>query len=762
LNTSKSPIPFASVKLVEVVDSSYVLQSLSDSSGQVFFQNVRTGRYQLEVSAINFQPVYKGISVQEGPNEFTIIAENADNKLNTVVVTATRPLMRQEDDKTIVDPENLAASSTNAFEILEQTPGLFVDQEGNIYLNSTRPALIYINGREQRMSAADVATMLKNLPPNAIASIEILRTPSSRYDASGSGGIVNVVLKKGVRIGLTGSVTLGMNQGRYGNQFLGLNLNNNNGRATTYLNLQYGRRNTYDQLATNREFGLDSLLSQEAFTRYASENFYIGYGVNLPLGTKWEFSYDGRLSYGKQDNRSSNRSFILLKGNSQPFFSNLTDVHNNISNVNINQGVNFKMKIDSAGSEWTTDASVSFSPNKTSQIFSVGDGQIGNRLKVLAVQSNYLKKLPGQVTFETGLKTTVVRFNNRTDYFRNQNGNRVKDNLRTGAYNFNENIHSAYVQASKNLRGIIVKMGTRLENTNMQGNQLLPGDTSFNINRTDLFPYVYLSRNLMKIAGYDLKAYLVYRRTLVRPAYEYLNPSIRFIDPFLFETGNPSLRPQFTNNYEANISVDERPIFAVGVNETKDIFTQVVYPSDSTERVSFRTYDNLGTNKETYFRILGALPPGQKYFAVAGAQYNHNNYKGAYEGDKPLAFSRGSWSVFSYQTYKITPLTQLSLHGFIRFNGQLQFYELSSFGQMNLSINHQFFNRKLIVTLSGSDLFFTNNNNFTLNQGSIKASGYRESDTRRIGLNIRYNFGFRKKEEQNFFNIESPDRGNTQ
>src|SRR5215218_1559615 len=119
--------------------------------------------------------------------------------------------MRQEDDKTIIDPENLASSSINAYEILEKTPGLFVDQDGNIYLNSTTPATVYINGREQKMSTADIATMLKSLPPNSIASIEIMRTPSSKYDASGSGGIVNVILKKGVRIGFTGSVNAGMN-----------------------------------------------------------------------------------------------------------------------------------------------------------------------------------------------------------------------------------------------------------------------------------------------------------------------------------------------------------------------------------------------------------------------------------------------------------------------------------------------------------------------------------------------------------------------
>jgi hypothetical protein len=293
----------------------------------------------------------------------------------------------------------------------------------------------------------------------------------------------------------------------------------------------------------------------------------------------------------------------------------------------------------------------------------------------------------------------------------------------------------------------------------MQGNQFLPKDTSFNLHRTDLFPYVYLSRNLMTIMSYELKAYLVYRRTINRPSYDLLNPFPRYIDQYLFETGNPSLRPQFTQNYEANISVNERPIFAIGVNNTKDIFTNVIYQADTSKSLAFRTYDNLGTNKETYFRILAAIPPGKKFFIVAGAQYNHNYYQGLYE-NKPLSFKRGSWSVFTYQTLKITPTTQFSLNGFVRFNGQLQFYELSSFGSLNLTVNQQMLKKKLTISVSANDILYTNRNDFSLQQGTVTAMGRRQSDTRRFGINLRYNFGFRKKEEGNMFNIENPDKTN--
>ena len=765
------PLSFATVAITSVTDSSQVYNKISDSAGVAIF-NLPLQQFIVSVSSVNYLPFKKGITIKTDHPIFNFIAEASAKSLQGVTVTATKPIMRQEDDKTIVDPENLASSSTNAYEIIEKIPGLFVDQDGNIYLSSTTPAIVYINGREQKMNSADIATMLKNLPPNSIASIEILRTPSAKYDATASGGIVNVILKKGVKIGLTGSVTVGGNQGKYGNQFFGFNLNNNNGKVTTYLNLQVGKRNNSEEIRTDRIFAPDSLLSQDAFSLYPTKNYYTGFGINFPAGKKWELSYDGRINYSDFINTTNNLSIIKKISNNNTATNNSTLIKNNGNNFNLTQGITAKYKIDSAGSEWTTDFSYNYSPSLSNQTFTTsfltpvisnvgGDGKIKTRLNFFSAQSNLLYKLPKKITVETGLKTSKVSFNNTTEYFRQKNGSRAKDIGRTSTYDYSENINAAYVQASKNIFGVILKVGSRLENTNMEGNQSIPADTSFSIHRTDLFPYVYISRNVMKISGFELKAYLVYRKTISRPGYQLLNPSVKYVDQYLFETGNPSLRPQFTQNYEANISVDERPIIAIGTNDTKDIFTNVIYQSktDTTHSVSYRTYDNLGNNKEFYFRALGAIPPGKKYFIVAGFQYNHNFYNGLYEG-KSLLFKKGSWSIFSYQSLKLTPTTQLQLSGFARFKGQLQFYELSNFGALNFTATQHLMKRKLIVSASLTDIFDTNNNKFTIHQGSILASGFRKGDTRRFGINIRYNFGFRKKDDNNLLNVESPEKNN--
>jgi outer membrane receptor protein involved in Fe transport len=632
------------------------------------------------------------------------------------------------------------------------------------------PATVQINGRDLKMSAADVATMLKSFPPSAIQRIEVIRTPSASQDASGSGGIVNVVLKKGFKPGLTGSINAGMQQGTYGNQFAGFNINNNNGQKSFYISVNYNRRNNYEKIISDRIFAPDTMLTQDAFTKYPADAYNGNYIYSFSKN-KWDFELSGNTSLTNTNSKSDNSSLIEKISSGSTISSNLNRTSNDNKSFLLGNGFEAKLKIDSLGSEWFSQVFHYYTHNTGDQLYTTtyylpspafftGDGKADNNRNLFSAKSDLKLKLKKKLTFETGIKSTMHLFRNNTEYYRTVNNIRSKDNNRTNTFNYDENINSAYLQAAKTFgKNVVLKAGTRLENTNMKGRQLIPRDISFNIHRTDLFPYIYLSKNLMKIAGYDLRAYLVYRRSISRPGYDQLNPFPKLIDQYLTEIGNPSLKPQFTKNYEANVSVDERPILAVGLNDTKDIFSQVTYQADSSSSQALRTYDNLGKNKEWYFRGLGALPPGGKYFFVLGAQYNYNIYDGLYE-NKPLSFKKGTWTFFTYHTYKIDKRSVLTVNGFIRLKGQQQLYELGSFGMLNASINRKFVKEKLIVTISMNDMFFTNKIDFSLKQGSLDVNGRRYNDTQRLGINLRYNFGIRKKEENNMFNVESPEKTN--
>ena len=510
------------------------------------------------------------------------------------------------------------------------------------------------------------------------------------------------------------------------------------------------------------------MLGQHAFTLYPADVYFAGYGITDSWGKKWEIDFSGSASLNDYRNETENNSVIRKVSTGEMITDNLNMVVNNGSSFNLRNGFEAALKIDSLGSEWENDIFHNYTHNQSDQEFQTyfrlpalsprgGDGNSDNKRNFVTAKSDLVLKMKKRFTFETGLKSSFLSFKSKTQYFRESGGIREKDANRTNTFHYDENINAFYLQGSKTFgKDIVIKIGTRLENTNMEGRQIVPEDTSFNIHRTDLFPYVYISKKIMSIAGYDLRAYVVYRRTISRPVYEQLNPFPRYIDQYLSESGNPSLRPQFTQNYEANISVDERPILAIGVNDTRDIFTNVIYQADSSQSQAYRTYDNLGKNKEWYLRGLGAIPPGGRYFFVLGAQYNHNFYQGLYE-NKPLAFKKGTWTFFTYHTLKLDKRSVLTVNGFFRLKGQQQFYELSSFGALNASINRKFMKDKFVITLNMSDVFASNKNEFTIKQGSVNASGFRQSDSRRFGINLRYNFGIRKKEENgDLLNAEPP------
>ena len=753
VDKKSQPIAFANIT-IQTIDSVMPQNLVADSNGIASILLASGKLYKIKTSAVGYQMDNRTIKF-DNLNNVKIELKEMNGQLKEVVVTSTKPLIRQEDDKSVVDPEPLAAASTNAYETMEKIPGIFIDQDGNIYLNGLSPAGIQINGRELRMSASDMATLLKSLPPSSIQKIELVRTPSAKYDASGGGGVVNIVLKKGIKIGLNGSVNTGMNQGVYGNQFIGLTLNNTTDKYNSYLNTQYNQNDGYSIVNTDRFLSIDTVLKQTAKTLSPNKSAYIGFGLGRNWTDRFELNYDARLSGQSFVNTTNNESF-LVRNAKQNLSAIGSLVNNDGSNFNLNQSVRSKLKLDSLGGEWTIDFSYNLIRASTDQQYnnslltggfvSKGFGDFSNDRDFYTYQTDYKKKWKG-VTVEAGVKSSLLYFKNQANYQKELNGKNIKDDFRTSQYTFKEQINAGYLQGSKTWGAVVLKVGTRVEQTIMQGEQKIPSDTSFSLNRTDAFPYVFLSRKLLKIAGYELRGYLVYRKTISRPSYEFLNPFPKYIDPFLYETGNPSLKPQFTSNYEANISVDDKPIFAFGINETKDIFTNVLYQSPDNKQISYRTYDNLGKSKETYFRGIAVIPPGKAFFAVVGAQLNHNIYNGIYE-QKPIVFDKATWTFFTFQSLKLDKLSTFTLNGFWRSNGQQQFYELDNFGQLNSSLNRQFLNKKLTVTLSMNDIFFTNKNTFTLRQGSIYAKGFRENDTRRFGINIRYNFGIKPKEQK--------------
>ncbi len=553
-------------------------------------------------------------------------------------------------------------------------------------------------------------------------------------------------------------MNVGYFQGLYSTKTAGFNINKGAGKASSYFSYQYTDRNNFEDLQSSRVLASsNTLLSQSAHTTYPALNHYFGAGTDIAFSKKFSIAYDLRISLN--DGRSDAKNDIdILNANHAVIANNVSVISNDNTSSYIGNNISTKYVIDSAGSEWTVQLDYNRYHYNNEQLYNnyyylpasptlFGNGINNNRKHIFTAQTDLTWKLKKGFTIETGFKTISSNSNNSADYFLQQGSSPIKrDSFQTNTFSYKESITSAYVQVAKKLFGLTVKPGVRFEATNISGRQLIPGDTSLAIKRTDVFPYLYLRRRIMKLFGFELNGNGILRRSITRPYYEVLNPYPKYIDQYLFDVGNPNLQPQFTTNYEFNITADDFTIFSVGVNNTSNIFSNVTYQDEQTG-IAYRTYDNLGTNKEVYLRFVGGIPPGGKYFFYAGAQQNINSYNGLYQG-AALHFKRSSWVFFMYQQLKLAPTLTTSLYGFMRTGGVQNFYELDQFGALNLSFNKSVLKKKANLILSFNDLLLTNKTTFHLQQGNVNANGNRLGDTRRVGITLRYNFGLKPKEEK--------------
>ena len=766
LNFPKADTTYSVTLQLYLLPDTVLVSSKAVNNSQANFTVNQFSKYILKLSSVLFENTEKIIAVTDKPVTASFTLKQKNTTLGDVVVVSRKPLIKQDDDKTVVDAEVLANSSTNAYEVLEKTPGAIVDQDGNVYLASTTPATILINGREMKLSSADIASLLKSLPAGSVSKIEILRNPSAKYDASGSGGMVNIILKKGVKLGTNGTVNAAWFQGVYATKTAGFNINKGSEKINSYLNYQFTNRNNFEELNSDRLIRKDSsLIAQQSYTTYPTTNNYLNGGIDVQFTPKFNAAYDLRMSYTNGKSFALNGIDISKDPSPAILGKNASDINSSNKTTYLGNNISTRYKIDTLGSEWTSQFDYNYYGNRNTQFYKnnyylparpavSGNGINNSDKNIFLLQTDLVLKLPKSLTIETGLKATISNSRNSSNYTKDT-GNNIMfvDDFQTNTFRYNENIIAAYVQVSKTFAGFTIKPGVRLETTDISGRQLIPKDTTLSIKRTDVFPYLFIKHNLFKIFGSQLIGNAIFRKSIKRPYYEVLNPYPRYIDQYLYDVGNPNLKPQFTTNYELNVTYNNIPVLAFGINNTRDIFSNVTYQDNNT-KIAYRTWDNLGKNKEYYAKLIAGIPPGGKYFFYVGALYNYNHYSGFYEG-QPLDYKRGSWTFFAFQELKLTKTFTVNMQGFLKTKGLQNLYELNTFGGIFISANKSILKKKANIILSVNDLLRTNQVGFSLQQGTVNADGKRVNDTRRLGLTFRYNFGIKPKEE-NKKSFEAP------
>src|SRR5580693_1072165 len=288
---NKSPLEAASISLIKGTDTLSFKNEVSNKEGKYSFSAIPAGSYYIRISSIGHVrvdgtvfTVVSGMKTLELP-AFNLQKQN--NELASVAVVGKKPFIEQKSDRILVNVDASPANAgTSVMDVLEKSPGVSVDKDGNISLKGKQGVTIMIDNRPTYMSGAQLAIYLKSLPSSAIDQLEIMSNPSSKYDAAGNSGIINIKTKKNKAKGFNGSVTLTHTQGVYPKPSASLNLNYKTGKANFFFNGGYSHWEGYQNLDINRNYldstskNITSIFTQHTAMKFTNPEFNAKFGMD--------------------------------------------------------------------------------------------------------------------------------------------------------------------------------------------------------------------------------------------------------------------------------------------------------------------------------------------------------------------------------------------------------------------------------------------------------------------------------------------------
>jgi iron complex outermembrane recepter protein len=759
----------ASITLHKATDSSVAKMSVANKEGKYQFENVTEGNYFVSISAVGHS---KGFS-----EKFTVDAAHAaievktielvpvSKNLGAVTVTSRKPLIEQRIDRTIV---NVEAAVTNvgatALEVLEKSPGISVDKDGNISLKGKQGVQVYVDGRPSYLSGADLANLLRNMNANQLEQIEIMTNPPAKYDAAGNSGVINIKTKKNKQLGYNGSINLGYGQGRYPKINESVNFNYRKNKVNLFANVGYSNRKNFQDLNIQRKFiekntkELKSHFDQESKIRESSESINAKLGLDYYATKKTTFGvvFNGFNNPGTFNNRSN-----VLISDPNRVLNSITraGTTNERKWKNFGTNLNFRHVFDSTGREVTADVDyLTYKSTNTQDLINSYYGATGiptftpdtllgslpQDINIYTAKIDYSHPLKKGAKIEAGIKAGLVKTDNDAVYDSLLNNKRILDKGRSNHFVYEENVNAAYVNLTKEFsKKLSGQFGLRLENTNAKGRSMgqafrnnvwVPFDTTFNRHYTQLFPTAYLQYTVNEKNSFGLN----YGRRIERPDYADLNPFILFLDRYTFEQGNPNLQPQFSHNIELSHTFKGFLTTTLNYTKTKDIINDVLEQNTSANE-TFVKKSNIA-NQEQYGIAVSAGFPIQKWWNVNlyGNVYN-NNFKGIINGDYvETAATTGQFNVSNQ--FKFDKGWSSELSGYYRTPGVEGIFKIRGFGMMNFGLSKQIMKGKGSVRLNVRDVLWSQKIKGDIKYSNIDAAFQQVRDSRVISAGFTYRF----------------------
>jgi outer membrane receptor protein involved in Fe transport len=747
-------LPFATVGLYSIHNQQKPLRNVfTDTKGRYEFTKVDTGRYIIFVTSSGFAEkqsvafqVINDTPVIEIP---ALQLAQAAKNLAAVTVSARRPLIEHAEDKLVYnaesDPSNAGQTATD---VLRKTPFLSVDGDGNVQLNGQTNFKILLNGKETAMFAKNAKDALQAFPANLIKSIEVITSPSAKYDGEGVGGLINIITKKKV-VGYNGSI--GLNQTTLGNT------NGNSNMSFKYgkfgFNGYYGFNNVNGFKARSRaeteSYNPVAFYKRTSSATRKNDNFY-NYGnieLSLDIDSLSTISSYGSLNSGRSNNRNE-RHFDLIAPNKEDTVRSLYMDNFHFRYPSWSWGADFIHKFKrNAEQELTFKMFHEYSTDKNYQQ-SDQYSDAGNRFvinnnisdnKQSTFQLDYAHPFKNKQKLETGLK--LISRNAFADYTSSSryslSDKYVIDSSNSDYFNYRQHVYSAYATWRFSIKKYSFRIGSRMERTVIDGD-FVKSNTKVNQDYFTLIPSFFVSRKFSNVHTVSFS----YTKRLSRPYIWDLNPFVNNTDSLNLNFGNPNLKPEIYHAFELGYTVIKGKT-NINVRLTESFSNSQIARysrfNDATG-VTYWTSDNIGSYSSTGLNGNINISITSKWKVISNLGFRYDFVKNRLNAAQKNHGIGGSGSINS--NIDITPKLNVFLFGnLFKAPAQLQGYYGINYWY-SIGGNLKLLNNKLTVSL--------NINNFLQHElpwkGDIHDSNFRTQTWnyrpgRSASIGLRWNFG---------------------
>lgn len=723
---SNQPMEYVTLAIYNITDSTLVTGGISNISGQFEISGLKSGTYYVEANFVGYEKqLFDNIKIIKS-NQIVdlgkIILSVSNNQLKEVVVIAERQRVEFKIDKKIVNVgQDINAAGGTAIDVLENTPSVEVDIEGNVALRGTSNFIVLIDGKPSVLTGSDA---LRQIPATAIQNIEIITNPSAKYDPDGSGGIINVVMKKNIIAGFNGIINTMVGTGdKYRSD---ITLNYRTKKANLFFGADWSDDTSWGKMSSERETILGDTTqfiisdgtrdnTRGGFNVKGGADFFLTDKTTLSVSTtagKYNFDMGG-TSYLNEYYMVKNMESII-----NPSYytnTNLSSREGNSFSTNVslqtkfNESGTHKLDIlayysNRNGGDWEnqneflTDDNFNVI-NTTEQIKTLSSDNDNNyRFKL-----DYVKPI-GSGKIETGLQAILEH--ETEDYsfmnFNTTTNNWENNSLFSSNMDSKNDVYAGYATYSNQLGKLQYMGGLRAEYTDRNIFNL-KSTQPFELQKFDLFPSAHISYNFSETT----QLMTSYSKRIKRPDGRDLDPFASYVDQYTIRVGNPDLKPEYTNSYELQVMqrFGQSFISLDGFyRTTNNLMTRT--QNLHSDGIIYMSTDNINNDYSLGTEVMGNVNITKWFNLNTSLSVYNYKIKGEMDG---INVDREStnYSIRGNATFKVSPTSKVQWMSMFRGPSVSAQGEMSSMFFSNLSYKQEFLKKKLTATVSVRDIFGT-------------------------------------------------------